>query len=185
MSAPGRSASRPGNRSPAGRSGRPGKRSGGSGTPAVHGGRARSRARRLALQGLYQWQLSGGPASEIEAQLLADQSPRDTDVEYFEALLEACISDSSALEKTFAAWLDRPVEQLDPVERGILLLGTCELQAHPEVPYRVVLNEAVELSKKFGAADSHKYINAVLERAAAALRTVEFGSGSRQAGPPA
>lgn len=148
------------------------------------GARARSRARRLVLQGLYQWQIAGTPAGDIRRQLLADQNPRDLDVEYFDALLHAAIAGNEALQNAFAACLDRPAEQLDPVERAVLLLGTCELKLHPEVPYRVVLNEAVELAKKFGAEDSHKYINAVLERVAAALRTVEFGSGPRAAGQP-
>lgn len=153
-----------------------------SGTRVNHGSRARSRARRLALQGLYQWQLSGAAEQEIGEQLLADQNPRDTDVQYFEELLRGCISESETLQAVFAERLDRPLEQLDPVERSVLLLGTCELKSHPEVPYRVVLNEAVELTKKFGAEDSHKYINAVLERVARALRTVEFAPGSQQAG---
>lgn len=162
---------------------RPESRSSASGTSAARGGRARSRARRLALQGLYQWQLSGAALREIEEQLLAEQNPRDTDVEYFGELLDGCISESAVLQDVFAKHLDRPLEQLDPVERSVLLLGTCELKLHPEVPYRVVLNEAVELAKKFGAEDSHKYINAVLERVARALRTVEFGLNSPQAGP--
>lgn len=143
------------------------------------GSRARSQARRLALQGLYQWQLSGATAAEISVQLLASQKTRDTDAEYFEALLGAAIADSNTLEALFSGHLDRPLAQLDPVERGILLLGSCELRSHPEVPYRVVLNEAVELSKKFGAADGHKYINAVLEKVCAQVRSAEFKQGTR------
>ncbi|MGH8293743.1 MAG: transcription antitermination factor NusB [Gammaproteobacteria bacterium] len=146
------------------------------------GTRARSRARRLALQGLYQWQLAGGPVQEISAQLLASQNVRDTDSEYFESLLGAAINDCPALEALFSHHLDRPLAQLDPVERGILLLGTCELRSHPEVPYRVVLNEAVELAKRFGAADAHKYINAVLERVCREVRSAEFKSEARAGG---
>lgn len=145
----------------------------------ARGGRARSHARRLVLQGLYQWQLAGGPEHEIVAQLHAGQSPRNTDTEYFESLLGAVIADCGALEALFSRYLDRPLAQLDPVERGILLLGTCELKSHPEVPYRVVLNEAVELSKKFGAEQSHKYINAVLEQVCADVRVTEFKPGPR------
>ena len=142
------------------------------------GGRARSHARRLALQGLYQWQLSGAPAQEISAQLLTGQNTRATDTGYFQALLTATISQSEVLESLFSPHLDRPPAQLDPVERGILLLGACELKLHPEVPYRVVLNEAVELSRKFGAEHGHKYINAVLERVCAEIRAAEFKQGS-------
>lgn len=156
------------------RSARPGNRSGVSGIAVVHGGRARSRARRLALQGLYQWQLSGAPAQEIIAQLLAGQNLRDTDTEYFEVLLRDSVTECDALEQLYAKHLDRPTVQLDPIERSILLLGTCELRSYPEVPYRVVLNEAIELSKKFGAEDSHKYINAVLEKICIELRATEF-----------
>ena len=147
----------------------------------VHSGgsRARSQARRLALQGLYQWQLSGATAADISAQLRASQKTRDTDTGYFEALLDATITDCNTLEALFGVHLDRPLAQLDPVERGILLIGTCELRSHPEVPYRVVLNEAVELSKKFGAADGHKYINAVLEKVCAQVRSAEFKLGTR------
>lgn len=147
----------------------------------VHSGgsRARSQARRLALQGLYQWQLSGATAADISAQLRASQKTRDTDTGYFEALLDATITDCNTLEALFGVHLDRPLAQLDPVERGILLIGTCELRSHPEVPYRVVLNEAVELSKKFGAADGHKYINAVLEKVCAQVRSAEFKQGTR------
>lgn len=145
----------------------------------LRGGRARSHARRLVLQGLYQWQLSGTPAEEISTQLLACQQTRDTDIEYFEALLRATIDDCQALEALFSGHLDRPWTQLDPVERGILLLGACELKSRPEVPYRVVLNEAVDLSKKFGAGDAYKYINAVLERVCAEVRSAEFTQGSR------
>ena len=143
------------------------------------GTRARSRARRLALQGLYQWQLSGAPADEISAQLLVGPNLRGTDTGFFEALLSEAIADCQALETLFGEHLDRPWAQLDPVERGILLLGACELKSHPEVPYRVVLNEAVELAKRFGAADAHKYINAVLERACREVRSAEFKQRTR------
>jgi transcription antitermination protein NusB len=141
------------------------------------GARARSRARRLTLQGLYQWQLSGAPAREIAAELSASQNTRDTDVEYFEELLKGIVGESTALETAFAPHLDRPATQLDPIERGILLLSTYELKQRLDVPYRVVLNEAVELAKGFGAEESHKYINAVLDKTAAELRKAERAAG--------
>lgn len=143
------------------------------------GSRARSRARRLILQALYQWQLSGASAAEIIAQLSASQDLKDTDTEYFEELLRRIIAESTELDALAAPHLDRPLAQLDPIEHGILLLSTCELQTRPDVPYRVVLNEAVELSKKFGAQDGHKYINAVLERVCTDVRSAEIKQGSR------
>jgi transcription antitermination protein NusB len=142
-------------------------------TNTKHGARARARARRLTLQGLYQWQLSGTQADDIIAQLHVSQNTRDTDIEYFESLLRGAIADSDKLTTAFSRYLDRPQAQLDPVERAILLLSTHELAAHPDVPYRVVLNEAVELARKFGAEESYKYINAILDRIAAELRRSE------------
>lgn len=141
------------------------------------GARARARARKLALQGLYQWQLTGASAREICAELLASQNVKDLDMEYFEALLKGVVGESAALEDMFMPHLDRPVAQLDPVERGILLLSTYELKDRLDVPYRVVLNEAVELAKGFGAEESHKYINAVLDKTAGELRRAERSVG--------
>lgn len=137
------------------------------------GARARGRARRLTLQGLYQWQLSGAPAREISAELTASQNTKDTDTDYFEELLKGIIGQSDELEAAFGPHLDRPAAQLDPIERGILLLSTYELKERLDVPYRVVLNEAVELAKTFGADESHKYINAVLDKTAVELRRAE------------
>jgi N utilization substance protein B len=137
------------------------------------GARARAKARRLALQGLYQWQLSGTPAPELIAELSVSQNIKDVDGEYFEALLRGVIADSEALQALFQPHLDRPAAQVDPIERGILLIGTFELKERIDVPYRVVLNEAMELAKGFGAEDSHKYINAVLDKTSAGLRQAE------------
>ncbi len=144
-------------------------------TRTQHGARARARARRLALQGLYQWQLSAALPDDIIGQLRLSQNLKDTDIDYFEELLRGVIADSETLAAAFSPFLDRPLAQLDPVERGIFLLSTYELSTRPDVPYRVVLNEAVELAKKFGAEESHKYVNAVLDRAASKLRAAEQG----------
>ncbi|HET7921574.1 MAG TPA: transcription antitermination factor NusB, partial [Gammaproteobacteria bacterium] len=138
-----------------------------------HGARGRSRARRLAMQGLYQWQMGTDAAAEIGAQLRLSREARGTDLDYFDDLLHNIITGHAELAAAFEPHLDRPAEQLDPIERAILLLGTYELRARMDVPYRVVLNEAVELARDFGAEDSHKYINAVLDRAAASLRAPE------------
>ena len=140
------------------------------------GARARAKARRLALQGLYQWQLSGAPAPDVIAELNASQNTKDVDLEYFEALVRGVTAGSGDLQALFQPHLDRPAEQVDPIERGILLIGTFELKDRIDVPYRVVLNEAVELAKDFGAEDSHKYINAVLDKTAAGLRQAERAS---------
>jgi len=137
------------------------------------GARARAKARRLALQGLYQWQLSGTAPNQVIAELNASQNIKDVDSEYFEVLLRGVTTDSDALQALFLPNLDRPAEQLDPIERGILLIGTFELKERIDVPYRVVLNEAMELAKGFGAEDSHKYINAVLDKTSAGLRQAE------------
>jgi N utilization substance protein B len=141
------------------------------GNPA--GSRARGKARRLALQGLYQWQLSGSSAREVIAELEASQNTKDVDLDYFEEVLRGVVAESASLEALFSSYLDRPVAQLDPIERGILLIGAFELKQRLDVPYRVVLNEAVELTKAFGAEEGHKYINAVLDKTAAELRKAE------------
>ena len=141
------------------------------------GARARAKARRLALQGLYQWQLSGTSVRDILLELSASQNTKDVDTEYFSELLRGAVDKSAELEPLFAPHLDRPLHQLDPIERGILLLGTFELKERMDVPYKVVLNEAMELSKVFGAEDSHKYINAVLDKTSTALRQAERGAG--------
>ena len=137
------------------------------------GARARAKARRLALQGLYQWQLSGTDVRELIAELEASQNTKDVDGEYFQELVRGVISGKDELQALFQPHLDRPADQLDPIERGILLIGTFELKHRIDVPYRVVLNEAVELTKDFGADEGHKYINAVLDKTSAELRQAE------------
>jgi N utilization substance protein B len=142
--------------------------------------RARSLARRLALQALYQWQMTGHSFAELRNQYTQDEGYPDVDPDYFKALLEGAIEAAPAIDELLAEWLDRPVNQLDPVEHAVLLIGVEELRAHLEVPYRVVLNEGVELAKKFGATDGHKFINAVLDRAARQLRAAELQALARQ-----
>jgi N utilization substance protein B len=142
--------------------------------------RARSLARRLALQALYQWQMTGHSFAELRNQYTQDEGYPEVDPDYFKALLEGAIESAPAIDELLAQWLDRPVNQLDPVEHAVLLIGVEELRAHLEVPYRVVLNEGVELAKKFGATDGHKFINAVLDRAARQLRAAELQALARQ-----
>ena len=141
--------------------------------------RARVLARRLALQALYQWQLTGQSFAERRNQYTADEGHPEVDPEYFVALLQGVVENAAELDGRLGEWIDRPVAQLDPIERAVLLIGVLELQQHPEVPYRVVLNEGVELAKKFGATDGHKFVNAVLDRAARELRAAEQAAAKR------
>jgi len=143
-------------------------------------GRARSLSRRLALQALYQWQMTGQSFPELRNQYTSDDGYAEVDPEYFQQLLQGVVENSAALDAMIGEWLDRPVAQLDPVEHAVLLLGVEELRAHVEVPYKVVLNECVELAKKFGATDGHKFINAVLDRAARQLRAAEQQATARR-----
>jgi transcription antitermination protein NusB len=134
---------------------------------------ARRRSRELALQGLYAWQLSKEPASELRSQLADSEDFDKADAEYFDTLLSGTIADAADIERQIAPVLDRKLEQLSPVERGILLLAAFELRSSPQVPYKVVINEAVELAKAFGGTDGHKYVNGVLDRVARVLRPSE------------
>jgi N utilization substance protein B len=136
----------------------------------ARGTRARSIARKLAMQALYQWQLTSQSAPEIRQQFLESDDSRGVDGEHFSELLIGCIAGSGEINAALASFIDRPVDQLDPVEAGILMIGIYELQHRLDIPYRVVINEAVDLCKRFGATDGHKYVNAVLDRAAREIR---------------
>lgn len=134
----------------------------------------RRKARHFGLQALYQWTLSGASVTDIEAEFRVDNDFRHTDGEYFSALLRGVTADVESLEMLFAPALDRALHELDPIERNLLRLGTFELRDRIDVPYKVVISEAVALAKKFGATDSHKYVNGVLDKIARDLRTVEL-----------
>jgi len=134
----------------------------------------RRKARHFGLQALYQWTLSGASATDIEAEFRVDNDFQHTDGDYFSALLRGVTSDVESLEILFAPALDRTLDELDPIERNLLRLGTFELRDRIDVPYKVVISEAVALAKKFGATDSHKYVNGVLDKIARDLRTVEL-----------
>jgi N utilization substance protein B len=133
----------------------------------------RRRARELAVQGLYQWRVGGQDASACESFLAADPDFERADQALFRSLLQGTIAASAALTDALAPHLDRPFAELSPVEAAILLLAAHELSAHPETPYRVIINEAIELAKTFGGTDGHKYVNGVLDRLAARLRPGE------------
>jgi len=134
---------------------------------------ARRRARELAVQGLYAWQLAGLSAAEILAHLSDTKEFDSADRAYLNRLLAGVIAEADALRETISPLLDRPWTGLSPVERAVLLLAAFELSAIPEVPFRVVINEAVDLAKIFGGTDGHKYVNGVLDRVSRALRPAE------------
>ena len=135
--------------------------------------RKRRSARESALQALYQWQLTGQDLRQIEAQFLAEKDASRFDVEYFHDLLHGVPGHLSELDGCLAPLLDRSIGQVDPVERAALRLGAYELLHHMEVPFRVAITEAVELSKTFGATEGHKYVNGVLDRLAKQFRSFE------------
>ncbi|MDD4913157.1 MAG: transcription antitermination factor NusB [Sideroxydans sp.] len=136
----------------------------------------RHRARELAMQGVYEWRLSDKPASLIERATLAEKSIGRYDLELFCLLLRGVIGQSEALAEQLTPHLDRPVSELSPVEFSVLLVGAYELIHQPEVPYRVVINEAVELAKTFGGSDGHKFVNGVLDKLAAKVRAAEINA---------
>ena len=135
---------------------------------------SRHKARCLALQALYQHQLNGIGVGDLLSQFLAEKDMHRADREYFGELVRGAMEKEGELVTAFARYLDRPLSQLDPVERAVLLIGSFELLHRPELPYRVAINEAVQLAKIYGASDSHKYINGVMDRLAKAARKVEI-----------
>ena len=132
----------------------------------------RRRSREFALQGLYQWQIAGGDAAAIGRQLGEAKGFEKVDADYFSTLLAGTIAAAPELERAIAPHLDRDYARLSPVERSILLLAGYELLTQLEVPYRVVINEAVELAKVYGGTDGHKFVNGVLDKLAALLREI-------------
>lgn len=138
------------------------------GKAPARGGRRRSRE--LAVQGLYQWLTNTTPVAELLRQLQEQEGYAQTDTAYLDALLRGSITEADALRARLTPHLDRPVNQLSPVEHAILLVGAYELSACLDVPFKVVINEAVELAKVFGGTDGHKYVNGVLDRLAPELR---------------
>jgi transcription antitermination protein NusB len=133
----------------------------------------RSVARKLALQALYRWQLNAAPWQDLVQEFAAAQDMPRADAAYFRCLVEGVWRSHEELQAHLAAYADRPPALLDPIERAVLLIGLYELTACPDVPYRVAINEAVALARRFGATDGHKFVNAVLDRAARELRPGE------------
>lgn len=131
---------------------------------------ARRRSRRCAMQALYQWQLTGYEPKDILAQFRDDEETAKADWDYFRESLLGVTADTATLDALLEPHMDRKMEMVDPVERAILRLATWEFRNRPDVPYRVVIDEAVELAKKFGAEQGHRYVNAVLDKTAKAIR---------------
>lgn len=135
----------------------------------------RTKARHHAVQAIYQWQMAGHDVSEVENQILDNEDPKSFEVDYFKDLLHGVPKNLANLDAKLKPCIDRSIESIDPVERAILRLGAYEMTQHPEVPYRVVINEAVELAKVFGAEQGHKYVNGVLDKLAKKVRKAEVG----------
>ena len=134
---------------------------------------SRHKARRFAMQGVYEWQLSGNDPFEIEARYRVENAMHKVDLAYFHELLQQTTRRALELDAVYASFLDRDINQLNPVERSILRIGCYELVHHIEIPYPIVLNESIELAKDFGATDSFKYINSILDEVAKKVRQIE------------
>ena len=139
----------------------------------------RRRARELALQGLYQWLIAGGDAGAIDAQLREHEGYAKCDSVHFDALLHGVITEAATLDAALARHVDRKTSELSPVEHVALLIGAYELQHCIDIPYKVAINEAVELAKAFGGTDGHKYVNGVLDKVAVDLRAAEVAEARR------
>lgn len=136
----------------------------------------RRKARHYALQALYQWHMAGASPTAIEAEFRSDYDFEVVDLEFFQALLHGVAGRADELDRLFAPLLDRRLDELDPIELGLLRMGAYELLERIDVPYRVVINEGVALAKRFGASESFRYINGVLDRLAAELRSAEVSA---------
>ncbi|MGG4608100.1 transcription antitermination factor NusB [Providencia sp. Me31A] len=131
---------------------------------------ARRRARECAVQAIYSWQLSGNPIADVEYEFIAEQDMSDVDVNYFRELLSGVATNATKLDQLMAPYLSRQLEELGQVEKAILRVSMFELSFREDVPYKVAINEGIELAKVFGAEDSHKFVNGVLDKAAPAVR---------------
>ncbi|MFI4913664.1 MAG: transcription antitermination factor NusB [Steroidobacterales bacterium] len=140
---------------------------------AASGSGARTVARKLAMQALYRWQLNTCPWQDLVQEFADDEDMKRADPDYFRELIGGICDAHAELDAALAPLLDRKPAELDPVEHALLLIGSYELRHRPDVPYRVVINEAVGLARRFGATDGHKFINGVLDRAAHAWRAHE------------
>ena len=136
----------------------------------------RSRARRRAVQAIYAWQISGGNGQSLVAQFAHEQAREVADLAYFEALVHGVLDNRRDIDQALAPYLDRTIEEVDAIERAVLRLSAFELRFRADVPYRVVINEAIESAKRFGSEHGHTYVNGVLDRAAVEWRKTESGN---------
>ena len=134
---------------------------------------ARSRARRRAMQAVYAWQISGGDVRQVIAQFAHEQAHEVADLEYFEDLVRGVLQHRGELDQALQQYLDRGIEQVDPIERAVLRIAAYEMKHRIDVPYRVIINEALETAKRFGSEHGHTYVNGVLDHAAAEWRAIE------------
>jgi transcription antitermination protein NusB len=134
---------------------------------------SRRRSREFALQGLYEWLVAASEPGLIDAHMREQDDFAKCDKAHFDMLLHGCIAEAAGLDEVLARHVDRRTNQLSPIEHGVLLIGVYELRHCIDIPYRVAINEAVELAKSYGGTDGHKYVNGVLDKAAADLRPVE------------
>ena len=142
----------------------------------------RGRARRRALQAIYAWQISGGTTQQVIAQFAHEQAHEIADLEYFEDLVRGVLRHVAQLDAALAGYIDRKVDEVDPIERAALRIAAYELLHRPDVPYRVVINEAIDSTKRFGSEHGHTYVNGVLDRASADWRAVEVQAGRNSRG---
>ena len=143
---------------------------------------ARRRARELALQGLYEWLVSGTDAGVIDAHMREQEDFDKADRAHFDALLHGCITEAVDLDAALTKFVDRKTTELSPVEHAVLMIGAYELKHCLDIPYKVAINEAVELAKSFGGTDGHKYVNGVLDKTAGDLRPVEVQASHKGRG---
>lgn len=141
--------------------------------------KTRSRARRLAVQALYEWQMTGTGVAEIKSRFLEDKKDKTVDKAYFQELISGVIDKAADLDETIEPFVQRPLAEIDLVEHAILRLSTYELKYRLDIPYRVVINEGVELAKTFGADQGHRFINGILDKLAGVLRSAEAGSAKK------
>jgi transcription antitermination protein NusB len=141
---------------------------------------ARSRARRRALQAIYAWQMSGQPIAQVIEQFRHEQDMEVADLDYFEDLVRGIERNREHIDTELRVFLDREIAQVDPVERGVLRIATYEMLYRADIPYRVVINEAIETTKRFGADHGHSFINGVLDKAAGTWRAAEVAEGRRR-----
>lgn len=134
----------------------------------------RRKARKLALQALYQWQLNAEPGNVIEAQYLAEANPKKIDTEYFSDIFRGTMKEVTRIDTELAPFLDRKISELNPIELAVLRIATYELLHHLEIPYKVIINEAIELTKTFGSVEGYKYVNGVVDKLAVKLRPAEI-----------